>query len=97
MWWHNGNDDWIYLSNFKARIIADITREDGAVTERLYDIEVTLKGMKTHVLVQASKFHQMQWVSEQVGAAATISAGYTIKDNLRAAIQSVSNPSTRTF
>jgi hypothetical protein len=93
MWWYNKNkDQWVHLSNFKARIRTDITKDDGARTEHLYELELTLDRVTNRFSIEASKFQNMQWVSEQGGAAATISAGYTIKDNLRAAIQSVSIP-----
>jgi hypothetical protein len=93
MWWHNNNkNQWVRLSNFKAQIRTDITKDDGVRTEHVYELDLTFDRGTKRFLVEASKFQNMQWVSEQGGAAATISAGHGIKDHLRAAIQFVSIP-----
>ena len=80
------SNQWVPLSNFTAKIRADIIRDNGTGGERLYELEVTLGKEKKRFVVEASKFQNMQWVAENIGAAGNISAGYTIKDNLRAAI-----------
>ena len=91
-WFNTTKNQWVPLSNFTAKIRADIIRDDGTGDERLYELEVTVGKEKKRFLVEAIKFPNMQWVAEHVGAAGNISAGPAIKDNLRAAIQSVSYP-----
>jgi len=94
-WWQKPSrqgDEYILLSNFGARICSDITKDDGARKEHFYEVEVKTGTMTERVLVEASKFLGLQWISEQIGAAAIIEPGYQIRDRLRAAIQFISLP-----
>ncbi|MFO1432453.1 MAG: toprim domain-containing protein [Candidatus Competibacteraceae bacterium] len=83
----------VRLGNFKARIAAEIVLDDGAEQRR----RIELKGRLDNgtplppVTIPASQFAGMNWVLAQWGSAAVITAGQTIKDHIRCAIQWLSN------
>lgn len=80
------------LTNFTARIVGDIVRDDGADQHRFFDIEAKLPGQQRRVVrVAADKFAKMDWVASELGHAARTSAGNSLKDHVRAAIQFSSN------
>src|SRR5262249_33766597 len=79
------------LTNFTARIIADIAEDDGAEVRRVYEIEGAVKGRPPRTLrVPASQFAAMNWPTEHLGAAAILAPGMGLKDHTRAAIQMLS-------
>lgn len=86
-----------YLAEFTARIVDDITRDDGAQTSHVYRIEGALaSGPELPAIeVPAEKFGSLEWVSDW-GARAIVRAGRDTKDHLRTAIQAVSSPASRT-
>ena len=85
------------LSNFDARIVSDVTCDDGAETSRGFEIETTLEGRVSRFRVAASKFGSLAWVPEHVGASAYITAAQGSERKLREAISRLSGTiATRT-
>jgi hypothetical protein len=82
--------DEVQLANFSARIISDITKDDGIEVMRWYEIAATLNGRAFRFEVQASKFASMHWVNEHLGAKAIISPGQGLQSKLAHAIQLLS-------
>lgn len=80
------------LSNFAAKIVGEVSEDDGAEVRRLYEIEATMRGFTRRVTVGASHFALMNWVGEALGAGAIVSPGFGAKDHLRCAIQTLSGP-----
>src|SRR4051812_11546568 len=70
------------LANFAARITADITRDDGVETTRMYALEAVLRKRPHTFTVPASGFAAMNWVGEQLGATAIVEPGQGLKDRL---------------
>jgi len=80
------------LTNFRARIVGELVRDDGAETQRLFEIEADLKGRTRRFSLSASRFMRMDWPAEHLGAAAVVSPGFGLRDHARAAIQELSGP-----
>lgn len=84
------------LTNFTARIKADVSEDDGAEVERLFEIEAVLGGSgeseerRCAFTVAAGKFSGMGWPVEHLGAAAIVYPGFGTKDHARAAVQLLS-------
>ena len=78
------------LTNFTARIKADVSQDDGAEVERGFEIEAMLSGRRHTFTVLARQFPGMGWVAEHLGAGAIVQPGFGIKDHARAAIQTLS-------
>src|SRR5262249_45146603 len=75
------------LANFTARIVADVTEDDGAETRRAFEIEATLTHRTSRFTMPADRFTSMGWAAEHLGAMAIIYPGSTVKDHTRTAIQ----------
>ena len=88
----------IQLTNFYARIKADVTRDDGVDQEHAFVIEASLPNFPPVTFTVPSKsFGQMNWPVEQMGSRAIVYAGASIKDHCRVAIQDISgSPEQRT-
>jgi len=78
------------LTTFIATITGQVVEDDGAETHRLLEIEAVLRGRTYHFRVPSGKFSSMAWPMDQMGAAAALWAGLSIKDHARAAIQFLS-------
>lgn len=77
------------LTNFGAKITRELIEDDGSSEEqRIFELEVLLKGERRTVEVPASKFGMMAWPTAQLGAEAIIFPGKA--DHARCAIQSLS-------
>ena len=87
------------LTNFTARIKADVSEDDGAEVERSFEIEAMLSGRHHAFTVPARQFPGMGWVTEHLGAGAIVQPGFGIKDHARAAIQTLSGeiPTRRVY
>jgi len=84
----------VALTNFKARIVADVLRDDGEETTHSFEIEAQFcaPDARPHrFAVPASRFSGLGWIHDQLGARAVLYPGYTIKDHARAAIQLLSD------
>jgi hypothetical protein len=78
------------LTNFTARISANVLEDDG-VTQRLaVDLIVRLGEREKNFRVSANEFASLRWVAEQVGADAIVHAGPYARDHVRVAIQTFS-------
>jgi hypothetical protein len=78
------------LTNFVARIVADIALDDGVEVRRYFEIEAE-SGERTVVFsVAQDRFASMNWPTEHLGANAIVYAGLSIKDHARAAVQVLS-------
>jgi hypothetical protein len=80
----------IQLTNFRARIVADIYEDDGIDTNRAYAIEAQLNGQTSHLQISAHQFSMMNWPIEHLGAHAIVFPGFGLKDHARVAIQMLS-------
>jgi hypothetical protein len=78
------------LTNFTARIVADIAEDDGVDLKHSLEIEATCKGRTRTFCVPTSGFMSMNWPLEQLGGEAIIAAGAGLRDHARAAVQSLS-------
>ncbi len=80
----------IQLTNFPARIVADIIEDDGAEKRRIYEIETDFGRGAQRFRVPAASFGGMAWVGEYLGAKAIIFPGSTNREHARTAIQLLS-------
>ena len=78
------------LTNFTARITADVAEDDGAELRRYFEIEADLNGRRTIFSVSNFQFAGMGWATERLGAGAIVYPGFGIKDHTRAAVQMLS-------
>ncbi len=85
-------EEHVRLTNFGARIVADVVRDDGVETHRLFEVRADLNGQTAQFALPASVFMRMDWPCEHLGAAAVVSAGFGLRDRAREAIQELSGP-----
>jgi hypothetical protein len=81
----------VLLGNFAARIVSEVTLDDGVDTKREFEIDAVLGAKTTTFYLPASSFAAMTWPPDRLGARACVSAGMGQRDHLRAAIQSLSD------
>lgn len=86
------------LTNFTAEIVEEILRDGGEHQARVFRVDGELaSGTKLPAItVGASEFLEMAWVVEKWGARAVVEAGRGIADHVRAAVQTLSSPTSRT-
>lgn len=93
--WHKANragevSD-ILLTNFKARIITDVTEDDGIVTAHVYEIEAVVEGRKKRITLTADELSCRNWPLAKLGGRAVLlQPGATWRDRVRAALQIIS-------
>jgi hypothetical protein len=80
----------VQLTNFVARIAAEVVEDDGAEVRRTLEIEATLNGKASRFRILASQFTAMNWPLEHLGAGAIVLPGFGTRDHARAAIQLLS-------
>ena len=78
------------LTNFTARIVADIVEDDGVESRRTFELEACRAGRTGCASVPAYAFSLMNWPMETLGAGALLYPGLGAKDHTRAAIQLLS-------
>lgn len=83
----NSGDVPIGLTNFTAKIVADIALDDGQEELREFEIEAKLHGQVKRFSLPAGKSTGMSWPTEYLGASAIIAPGMGLRDHARAAIQ----------
>src|SRR5262245_38682948 len=88
--WHKTADHHIRITNFRARIIGDVTRDDGVEVTRHYEIVATLGEKPYRFEVGANQFRNLAWVGEQLGASAIVEPGQSMEARVRHAIQVLS-------
>jgi len=79
------------LTNFTARIISEVVRDDGAEINRCFEIEAALETRKRTIMIAANQFGQLNWVPDALGARALVYPGQALRDHARAAIQILSD------
>ena len=80
----------IALTNFTARIVAQVVEDDGAEQRRLFEIEGTVGGRSVQFPLATSAFNAMNWPTDHLGASAVTYAGMGLRDHARVAIQLLS-------
>jgi len=80
----------VQLTNFDARIVSEITHDDGQERTFHFEMSTRLADVERRFEVPARQFPGMGWVVEQMGASAIVYPGSTLKDHARCAIQSLS-------
>lgn len=85
----DGTETMIPITNFTARITANIGEDDGVEVKRFFGIEAQLAYKPYKLIVPASKFGGMEWALEELGPTAIVYPNQ--KEWARAAIQSFSN------
>jgi hypothetical protein len=78
------------LTNFTARIVANIEVDDGVETTNNLEIEAVLRNRMRVFSVPSSEFASMNWALQKLGGGAIIAPGAGAKDHARAAIQYLS-------
>jgi len=84
----DGSEHVTPLTNFTARIRANVAEDDGVEVRRSFEIEARLRTRRYQFVIPASRFASMEWPIENMGAAAIVHPNQ--KDWARAAIQSLS-------
>jgi hypothetical protein len=79
----------VALTNFGARIVADVEEDDGSGMRprRLYEVEVWQGERTARVEVTSREFATLEWASDALGARAIVYPGNTNRDRVRTAIQ----------
>lgn len=83
-------DHRVQLSNFTARIEADIEHDDGAAIRRSFAIKATLNGRTSSFTIPAEDFGGMKWPMKQIGGSAIVFPGQLAPQHVGAAIQMTS-------
>ncbi|HEV2378637.1 MAG TPA: toprim domain-containing protein [Terriglobia bacterium] len=80
------------LCNFVARVVEELVFDDGVETTRSFAIEGKLEnGTRLPLIrVPVAQFNGMAWVTQNWGRSAIVSAGLSVRDQLREAIQRLS-------
>ena len=92
-----GQETEVTLCNFTARIVEDITKTNGAETERSLAIvgEDENGYPLKRIVIPLEKFDRMDWPKEKWNMNCVIESGYGCRDNLRQAIQSTAKYAER--
>jgi hypothetical protein len=91
--WFRKTDEaevWLPLTNFRARITADVTVDDDVERTKIVEIEATLRGRSHRFAVPAADFAALNWPIKHLGPQAIIHPGHGTKDRSRFAIQLLS-------
>jgi len=80
-----GRTDGRQIANFRARILRQITHDDGWEKRRVFRIEAVINGRRSEVEIDAADFDSMAWSTVQLGAEAMVLPG--CRESVRAAIQ----------
>jgi hypothetical protein len=83
------------LTNFLARIVSNVDRDDGAEKSHAFEIEARLNGRSERLTIPTSRFAAMRWPAENLGAEAVVYAGHGTTDHARVAIQLLSGRPVR--
>ena len=80
------------LTNFTARIVAEVERHETGEVKRQFRIEaVHSDGQAGEAVVDAEEYESMGWVPSQLGGGWVIAAGRRSKEHARAAVQILSH------
>ncbi|MCI0555789.1 MAG: hypothetical protein L0287_32995, partial [Anaerolineae bacterium] len=82
------------ITNFSAHIVSEVIADDGSSEEqRIFEIEISVKGETRRIEVPGSKFDSMSWVTAQLGAEGGVCPGKS--DHARYAIKQLSPTFTK--
>ncbi|HYC76726.1 MAG TPA: DUF3854 domain-containing protein [Planctomycetota bacterium] len=85
----------VQISNFTAKIVEDITIDDGQASCRWVGVEArSLDGSKL-LRIAASEFPSLDWVAQELGPRAVVYATPGCKEHVRAAIQLLAGEQTK--
>lgn len=86
------------LTNFLARVIAEVHRDDGMAVTKDFEVEAKLGNQTFTFTVPVKEFPLMAWPAANLGVRGILYPGASIKDHARAAIQFLSGePPVRTI
>jgi hypothetical protein len=87
------------MTNFTARIVAEVICDDGAERTSAFEIEAILDSRTARFTVPAGRYSNLNWAMENLGPAAVVYPGVTLRDHARTAIQLLSGdvPTRRIF
>jgi hypothetical protein len=78
------------LTNFLARVVAEVHRDDGMTVTKEFEVEAKLGNQQITFTVPVSQFAAMAWPAANLGVRGILYPGASIKDHARAAIQFLS-------
>ena len=83
---------WTDLGNFDAKIVKEVTVDDGAEIKKVFVLEGFLDDGTPlpSIQIPSDQFASLQWTTEKWGSGPIIYAGSGVRDHLRAAIQTLS-------
>jgi len=90
LFWNKATRDLVVpirLTNFDARIVADVVEDDGIDVRRSCELETKLFGETNRFIVSATDFSATTWPFPKLGSKAFVAAGAGVRDHIRAAIQ----------
>jgi hypothetical protein len=79
------------LTNFTARIVSQIEKDDGSEIKRNFEIKAKLKKSEFLFNIPSADFSNLNWVVREIGPQAIIYPGFSKKEHARTAIQVLSN------
>ena len=81
--WHKPTKDGsvpVRLTNFDAKILTDVVRDDGAERQHQFEIQATRGDIQVRFEVPAAQFGPMNWPVERLGATAVVYPGMGTRD-----------------
>lgn len=90
LYWIKSHDESRQLTNFTARTIGSVVRDDGVLVAREVEVEGALGHRTARTSVPVAQFAGLNWTIDLLGPGATVMAGMGFKDHARAAIQLLS-------
>ena len=78
------------LTNFTARVVANIIEDDGVQQQRAVELIATMAGQERLVHTSMADFNSLRWVPEHLGAEAIVHPRFYVRDHVRVAIQTFS-------
>lgn len=76
----------IRLTNFTARIVREVTIDDGFEPRKSFQMQADLEGRVSEFEVAADEFDLMRWPSGRIGAGAALLPTHQVERHVRAAI-----------
>jgi hypothetical protein len=87
----------VLLTNFDARITTDVSRDDGVMITREFEIEACMDGDALKFTVTAKDFDSLDWVPQHLGACALVEPSVGSRTRTPHAIKSLSKPLCKTI
>jgi phage/plasmid primase-like uncharacterized protein len=90
IFWDGEGSAPVMLANFAAKIVGEITVDDGLERGKRLELAWRLRERSGRFELPAREFAALNWPMEVIGAGAVVSPGSSRRDQLRAAIQYLS-------